>query len=198
MHDIRAIRDNPGQYDTNWARRGLSAQSPAILKLDEEVRGVKTELQKLQSERNEKSGQIGKIKKEGGNADAIMAEVAALKDKMTALEAKESEVGEKLNVLLSSIPNQLADDVPDGKDESANKEVRKSGEPSRSSNAAKDHADIGTALGMMDFETAAKMSGSRFTILNAGLARLERALAQFFLDTHTQEHGYTEVRRRCW
>jgi seryl-tRNA synthetase len=193
MHDIRAIRENPGQYDANWARRGLSAQSPAILKLDEEVRGVKTELQKLQSERNEKSGQIGKIKKEGGNADAIMAEVAALKDKMTALEAKESEVGEKLNVLLSSIPNQLADDVPAGKDESANKEMRKSGEPKKGSNAAKDHADIGLGLGMMDFETAAKMSGSRFTILNAGLARLERALAQFFLDTHTQEHGYTEV-----
>ncbi|MCE7887903.1 MAG: serine--tRNA ligase [Alphaproteobacteria bacterium PRO2] len=198
MHDIRAIRDNPGQYDKNWARRGLSAQSPAILKLDEEVRSVKTELQKLQSERNEKSGQIGKIKKEGGNADAIMAEVAAIKDKMTALEAKENEVAEKLNSLLSSIPNQLADDVPDGKDESANKEVRKSGDPASlpagaSQGKAVDHAEIGLALGMMDFETAAKMSGSRFTILNGGLARLERALAQFFLDTHTQEHGYTEV-----
>jgi seryl-tRNA synthetase len=193
MHDIRAIRENPAAFDKAMGRRGLSAQSPAILKLDEDVRGVKTELQKLQSERNEKSGQIGKIKKEGGNADAIMAEVAALKDKMTALEDKERVVGEQLTQVLSSIPNILADDVPDGKDESANKEVRKNGAPKTGNNAAKDHADIGVALGMMDFETAAKMSGSRFTILNAGLATMERALAQFFLDTHTREHGYTEV-----
>ena len=193
MHDIRAIRDNPGAFDKAMGRRGLSAQSPAILKLDEEVRGVKTELQKLQSERNEKSGQIGKIKKEGGNADAIMAEVARIKDKIIMLEEKERVVGEQLGQILSSIPNILADDVPDGKDESANKEVRKNGAPKTGNNAAKDHADIGLGLGMMDFETAAKLSGSRFTILNAGLATMERALAQFFLDTHTREHGYMEV-----
>lgn len=193
MHDIRAIRENPAAFDKAMGRRGLSAQSPAILKLDEEVRAVKTGLQKLQSERNEKSGQIGKIKKEGGNADAIMAEVAALKDKMTALEEKERVVGEQLTQVLSSIPNILADDVPDGKDESANKEVRKNGAAKTGNNAAKDHADIGVALGMMDFETAAKMSGSRFTILSGGIATMERALAQFFLDTHTREHGYTEI-----
>ncbi len=193
MHDIRAIRENPAAFDKAMGRRGLSAQSPAILKLDEEVRAVKTELQKLQSERNEKSGQIGKIKREGGNADAIMAEVAALKDKMTALEDKERVVGEQLTQVLSSIPNILADDVPDGKDESSNKEVRKNGAPKTGNNAAKDHADIGVALGMMDFETAAKMSGSRFTMLSGGIATMERALAQFFLDTHTREHGYTEV-----
>lgn len=193
MHDIRAIRENPAAFDKAMGRRGLSAQSPAILKLDEEVRGVKTELQKLQSERNEKSGQIGKIKKEGGNADAIMAEVARIKDKIIMLEEKERVVGEQLGQILSSIPNILADDVPDGKDESANKEVRKNGAPKTGNNAAKDHADIGLGLGMMDFETAAKLSGSRFTILNAGLATMERALAQFFLDTHTREHGYMEV-----
>lgn len=193
MHDIRAIRENPAAFDKAMGRRGLSAQSPAILKLDEEVRAVKTGLQKLQSERNEKSGQIGKIKKEGGNADAIMAEVAALKDRMTALEEKERVVGEQLTQVLSSIPNILADDVPDGKDESANKEVRKNGAPKTGNNAAKDHADIGVALGMMDFETAAKMSGSRFTMLSGGIATMERALAQFFLDTHTREHGYTEI-----
>ncbi len=193
MHDIRAIRENPAAFDKAMGRRGLSAQSPAILKLDEEVRAVKTELQKLQSERNEKSGQIGKIKREGGNADAIMAEVAALKDKMTALEDKERVVGEQLTQVLSSIPNILADDVPDGKDESANKEVRKNGAPKTGNNGAKDHADIGVALGMMDFETAAKMSGSRFTMLSGGIATMERALAQFFLDTHTREHGYTEI-----
>ena len=193
MHDIRAIRENPAAFDKAMGRRGLSAQSPAILKLDEEVRAVKTELQKLQSERNEKSGQIGKIKREGGNADAIMAEVAALKDKMTALEDKERVVGEQLTQVLSSIPNILADDVPDGKDESSNKEVRKNGAPKTGNNAAKDHADIGVALGMMDFETAAKMSGSRFTMLSGGIATMERALAQFFLDTHTREHGYTEI-----
>lgn len=191
MHDLKALRDNPQAFDSNWARRGLSAQTPAILKLDEERRAVQTELQKLQSERNDKSAQIGKIKKEGGDAAAIMDAVAAIKTRMGELEEKEKAVAESLNQILSSLPNMLASDVPEGKDEKANVEVRRFGEVKVKKGP--DHAEIGEKLGMMDFETAAKISGSRFTILSGGLARLERALAQFMLDTHTGEHGYTEV-----
>lgn len=191
MHDIRAIREEPDVYDRNWARRGLPKQSDDILKMDEERRAVQTELQKAQAQRNEKSKEIGAIKSKGGDAKAIMDEVAALKTRMGELEERERTLGAELDMHLSSIPNLLADDVPNGKDESANKEVRTWGTPRK--DKVPDHADIGAALGMMDFETAAKISGSRFVFLSAGLARLERALAQFFLDTHTGEHGYTEV-----
>lgn len=191
MHDIKAIRDNPAEFDRNWARRGIAGQTPALLKMDEERRAVQTELQKLQSERNEKSQKIGEIKKAKGDAAAIMDEVAALKVRMGELEERERTLADSLNLHLSSLPNQLATDVPDGTDEKGNKEVRKVGEIKVKSSP--DHSEIGLKLGMMDFETAAKMSGSRFTILSGGLARLERAIAQFFLDTHTQEHGYTEV-----
>lgn len=192
MHDIKAIRENPAKYDANWARRGLPAQTPAILRMDEERRAAQTELQTLQNERNAKSAAIGEIKKAKGDATAIMNEVNALKTRMSELEEREKTLAESLNQHLSSIPNLLADDVPEGKDEKANKEVRKHGEQKKV-NAPRDHADIGEGLGMMDFETAAKMSGSRFVILSSGIARLERALAQFMLDTHTQEHGYTEI-----
>ncbi|MGB4106326.1 MAG: serine--tRNA ligase [Alphaproteobacteria bacterium] len=193
MHDIRAIRENPAAFDKAMGRRGLSAQSPAILKLDEERRALLTELQTSQARRNEESQKIGEIKKAGGDAKEQMEKVTLMKELMAAMEEKEKVVAEKLNQILSTLPNILADDVPDGKDESANKEVRKNGAPKTGNNAAKDHADIGVALGMMDFETAAKMSGSRFTMLSGGIATMERALAQFFLDTHTREHGYTEI-----
>ncbi len=193
MHDIRAIRDNPQAFDKAMARRNLPAQSPAILKLDAERRALQTELQTLQNERNEKSGQIGKIKKEGGDAAAIMNHVAAIKAQMTELETKEATLAEALNQHLASLPNILAAEVPPGRDETANVEVRKQGAPGTGGNGARDHVDIGEGLGMMDFETAVKLSGSRFVVLNSGLARMERALAQFFLDTHTQENGYTEI-----
>jgi seryl-tRNA synthetase len=192
MHDIKYIRENPEKFDKAMARRKLPKQTPDILKLDEERRKVQTELQKLQSERNEKSQKIGEIKKAKGDAQDLMDEVAGLKERMGDLTLEEQQIAEELNELLSTLPNILADDVPDGADEKSNVEVRKQGEPKRV-NDVKDHADIGEKLGMMDFETAAKLSGSRFVILEKGLARLERALAQFFLDTHTQEHGYTEV-----
>ena len=191
MHDIRAIREEPDVYDRNWARRGLPGQADAILKMDEARRAVQTELQKVQAQRNEKSKEIGAIKSKGGDAKAIMDEVASLKARMSELEERERTLGTELDLHLSSIPNLLADDVPNGKDESANKELRTWGTPRK--DKVPDHADIGAGLGMMDFETAAKISGSRFVFLSAGLARLERALAQFFLDTHTGEHGYTEV-----
>lgn len=193
MHDLRALRDDPKAFDANWARRGLAPQTPAILKMDEERRGLQTELQQLQQARNEKSKQIGQVKAQGGDAQAVMDEVAALKTRMTELEGLEARIAEELNTQLASLPNMLADDVPDGKSEDDNKEVRKHGEPRRLNAPSPDHVAIGEGLGMMDFETAAKMSGSRFVIMQSGLARLERALAQFMLDTHTGEHGYTEV-----
>lgn len=191
MFDIRYIRENPEEFDKAMARRGLEAQSAALLTLDEERRAVQTDLQEVQAERNDKSKQIGEIKKSGGDAQAIMDEVAALKDKMAALEERERTVAESLNQHLAGLPNIMAADVPDGADEEDNKEIRKWGEIKHQSGP--DHAEIGEALGMMDFETAAKMSGARFTLLSGLLARLERALAQFMLDLHTGEHGYTET-----
>lgn len=191
MFDIRAIRKEPDFFDKGWARRGLDAQTPAILKLDEDRRSVQTSLQELQAKRNEESKKIGQIKKEGGDAQAQMDAVAAIKDQMGDLEDKERALADELKDLLSGLPNIMSDDVPDGEDEDDNQEVHKWGEIK--SLKGPDHAEIGEALGMMDFETAAKMSGARFTILSGGLARLERALAQFFLDTHVSDHGYTEV-----
>lgn len=192
MHDLKAIRDEPGAYDANWARRGLSPQTPAILSLDEKRRAFQTRLQELQARRNEASKEIGKIKAAKGNADALMAQVAGLKDEMAALEEREAEVAAALDEILSTLPNLLDPETPDGPDEAHNVEVRRVGEPPRR-NESPDHAAIGEALGLMDFETAAKIAGARFTLLRGPLARLERALAQFMLDTHTMEHGYTEV-----
>jgi seryl-tRNA synthetase len=193
MHDLKEIRSNPQVFDAAMARRGLPAQTPAILALDEKRRAAQTQLQTLQSERNEKSKLIGQLKAKKENADAAMAEVAALKDKMTALEADEKKLGDELTDLLSVLPNVQSKDIPDGKDEHDNKEIRKVGEIPRRNTRGLDHVAIGEALGMMDFDTAAKISGARFVMMTGGLARLERALAQFMLDTHTQQHGYTEV-----
>jgi seryl-tRNA synthetase len=191
MFDIRAIRGNPQEFDAGLARRGLEPQSPRILSLDEQRRSVQTGLQTLQSARNEKSKQIGDVKKAGGDASAVMAEVAAMKDRMAALELEEKALAVQLHTALSSLPNMLDSDVPDGKDETQNREVRQWGTPKEAKTP--EHFDIGEKLGQMDFETAAKMSGSRFVLLSGALARMERALAQFMLDTHTGEHGYTEV-----
>jgi len=193
MFDLKYIRENAKDFDAAMARRGLSAQSPAILKLDEARRAVQTELQVLQAERNEKSKEIGEIKKTGGDAQAAMDAVTALKDKMGVLEEKDRTLGEELKDILSSLPNIQKADVPDGKDENDNVEVKRWGTPTVAKEDAKEHWEIGEALGMMDFETAAKLSGSRFTLLSGKLARLERALAQFMLDTQTEKNGYTEV-----
>lgn len=191
MHDLRAIRENPAAFDAAMKRRKLEPQSPAILAMDEERRAIQTELQKLQAERNEKSKEIGEIKKSGGDAQAAMDHVAAIKSDMSVLEEKEKTIAESLNQHLAGLPNILFDDVADGKDENDNVEVRRVGEPKKIKTP--DHSDIGNALGMMDFETAAKLSGSRFVLMHSELARLERALGQFMLDTHTRENGYTEV-----
>ncbi|MEM7650554.1 MAG: hypothetical protein AAF204_00540, partial [Pseudomonadota bacterium] len=190
MHDIKFIRDHADDFDAAMARRGLGGQSADILKLDEEHRGVQTELQELQAKRNEESQKIGEIKKSGGDAQAQMDAVAKIKEQMGELEERERTLANSVNQHLAGLPNIMADDVPDGEDEAENKELRTWGDIKVKSGP--DHGEIGEKLEMMDFETAAKMSGSRFTLLSGGLARLERAIAQFFLDTHTQEHGYTE------
>ena len=191
MFDIRAIRKEPEFFDKGWARRGLEPQTPEILKIDEQLRSVQTSVQELQAKRNEESKKIGQIKKDGGDAQAQMDAVAAIKDQMGALEDQERELAEKLKDVLSGLPNLMSDEVPDGADEDDNKEIHKWGEIK--SQKGPDHVEIGEALGMMDFETAAKISGARFVLLSGPLARMERALAQFFLDIHTGEHGYTET-----
>ena len=192
MFDLRHIREAPEHYDSGWKRRGLGAQTPKIIELDEKRRALMTESQELQSKRNEASKEIGAIKSRGGDAAAQMAKVAEYKERITKLEEEEKKLSSELNLFLSHLPNIPESSVPDGTDEKGNKKVREHGDPKRL-NSAKDHVDIGASLGGMDFETAVKMSGTRFVLLKSGVARLERALAQFMLDVHTGEHGYTEM-----
>lgn len=200
MHDIKWIRENPDAFDAAMNRRGLEGLSGKLLAIDERKRGLQTKLQELQAERNQKSKLIGEAKKNGEDAQLIMDEVAKIKDEMTAIEAEMEK--DALSDELMRIPNILDAEVPEGTDESGNQEVRRHGEPKKFSFEAKQHFELGEALGMMDFETAAKMSGSRFVLLSGPLARLERALAQFMLDLHSspidfaaQPHlgGYEEI-----
>jgi seryl-tRNA synthetase len=163
-----------------------------ILELDARRRAAQTTLQELQARRNEASKEIGKAKREGRDADALMAEVAGLKDRIQQTEEEERATGATLDGFLVSLPNLPAADVPDGPDETANVELRRIGEPPRI-NTALEHFDLGEKLGMMDFAAGAKLSGARFTVLRGKLARLERALGQFMLDLHVTEHGFTEV-----
>ena len=195
MFDLKFIRENPDIFDAALARRGEEAQSASILSMDTEHRAILTEAQNAQARRNEASKLIGRAKGQGNEEEAqsLMAEVSELKGKIAELEEKERTVGEKLNTLLMSLPNAIYDDVPDGEDEEDNEEVRTFGTPRSFNFEPKEHFDLGEALGGMDFERAAKLSGSRFVILKGEVARLERALGQFMIDLHTREHGYTET-----
>jgi seryl-tRNA synthetase len=193
MHDLKWIRENPAAFDAGLARKGLEARSAEILALDTERRAVQTRVQELQARRNEASKQIGILKKQGQDASAVMEEVAKLKEEVPALEAQDRDLGERLDAILAALPNIPAADVPDGPDEDHNVELRKWGTPRAFDFEPKEHDALGEALGLMDFDSAAKLSGARFVVLKGKLARLERALAQFMLDTQTEEHGYTEV-----
>jgi seryl-tRNA synthetase len=193
MFDIRWIREHPEALDRGLARRGLPPASGAILALDARRRQAQTRLQEAQSKRNALSRQVGQAKSQGQDAEPLMAEVAALKDAMQASEAEEQAAAAELDALLSRLPNLPAEDVPDGADESANAELRRCGEPPAFNFAARQHFELGEALGLMDFARAAKLSGARFVVLSGELARLERALAAFMLDLHTREFGYREV-----
>ena len=194
MHDIRFIRENPAAFDAGLALRGLTAQSAEILSLDERSRAIKTELQQGQARRNELSKAIGQAMaaKDVAQADALKAEVAALKDCMPALENDDRALDEQLQTLLAALPNLPASDVPQGADEADNVEVAKWGVPRDFAFAPQDHADFGPALGL-DFEGAAALSGARFAALRGQMARLHRALAQFMLDRQTSDNGYEEV-----
>ena len=194
MHDIKAIRENPDAYDRAWGLKGLAPQTPAILSLDADLRAAQTAGQIAQARRNEASKQIGQAKaqKDEARAQALMSEVEQLKAELTRQGDAETKAKQALDAILAALPNLPADDVPPGVDEHGNVEVRKIGTP-RGINAPRDHVELGEALGGMDFEAAAKMSGARFVVLKGQVARLERALGQFMLDLQTTEHGYTEV-----
>lgn len=194
MHDIRLIRENPAAFDAALGRRGLEPLSANILALDEKSRAIKTEWQQAQARRNEASKAIGQAMaaKDVATADALKTEVAALKERMPALEAEERSVGELLTALLAAIPNLPASDVPDGADEADNVELSRWGTPRDFDFAPQDHADFGSSLGL-DFEGGAALSGARFTALRGQMARLHRALAQFMLDMQTATHGYEET-----
>ncbi|MBW7849270.1 MAG: serine--tRNA ligase [Rhodospirillales bacterium] len=193
MFDIRSIRENPEAFDQGLRRRGLAAQSVHLLELDSGRRSLLTELQQLQSRRNDASREIGGARKAGRDASGLMEEVAAIKDRMAAIESRERELAAGLEAMLAAIPNLPAADVPDGRDERDNVELRRVGEVRTFDFTPRQHDEIGAELGMMDFERAAKLSGARFVILTGALARLERALASFMLDLQTREHGYIET-----
>ena len=194
MHDIKAIRDNPDLYEQAWSAKGRSGVAAEALALDTTLRAAQTALQEAQSRRNDLSKQIGQAKgrKDEAEATRLMAEVETLKGDLETQGQVERETGEALRDLLAGLPNLPAPDVPAGADENDNQEVRRWGEPFAIA-SPKDHVDLGETLGLMDFEAAARMSGSRFVVLKGQLARLERALGQFMLDLQTREHGYLEV-----
>jgi seryl-tRNA synthetase len=195
MHDIRWIRENPEAFDRGLTRRGLPPQSAELIALDEKRRAAILKAEQAQARRNAASKEIGAAKKnkDEAAAQALMAEVAALKDTMPALEAEEKKYSAELNTVLAAIPNLPGDDVPTGKDETENVEHHHFGAKRNYPFAPKQHFELGEELGQMDFETAAKLSGARFVVLKSGLARMERAIGQFFVDVHTSEHGYTEI-----
>ena len=193
MHDLRFIRDNPKKFDAELKRRGVEGVSSRILELDNLRRLAQTAFQEKQERRNTLSRKIGMVKKEGGDADILMAEVQELKDGISTHEAEERDYAAALQTLLQEIPNIAAPDVPDGESEKENVEVRVVGEKTKIQGVVKEHFDLGEGLGQMDFNAGAKLSGARFVVLKGGLARMERALANFMLDLHTEQFGYQEI-----
>src|SRR5580700_1776584 len=193
MHDIRAIRANAAAFDAALARRGLSSASAEILARDTERRSAQTALQEKQARRNALAREIGQGKRTGADTSALETEATALRSEMEALEKQAAETETAITRLLEVLPNTLDPDVPDGLDEAANVVLAQHGEPRDLGFQPLPHWDLGEALGMMDFATAAKLAGARFTILRGPLARLERALGQFMLDLHTGQHGYVET-----
>jgi seryl-tRNA synthetase len=195
MYDIKWIRENPQSFDKSRARRGLEPLSEALLALDDERRAAIGKLQAAQERRNAASKEIGAAMqaKDAAKAEALKAEVAKIKEEWPQMEAAERDSKAALDKALSEIPNAPLDTVPEGKDEHDNVEELRWGEPKKFDFTPKEHFEIGEGLGLMDFEAATKLSGARFVVNKGQIARLERALAQFMLDLHTDEHGYQEV-----
>jgi seryl-tRNA synthetase len=192
MHDLKLWRDHPDALDAALRRRKIAPMAHVLLERERELRALQTELQEQQARRNAISKEIGRIRAQGGDATAAIAEVGSLKDAVqTGEERLRARIAE-LDAELAGIPNFLAEEVPDGADEDANVLIRRWGEPRAPDFTPKEHDDLGAALGM-DFARAAKLSGARFVALYGQLARLERAIASFMLDIQTKEHGYTEV-----
>ena len=194
MFDIKKIRDNPKDFDTNLAKRGLNPNSDLLIKIDEENRTAIANAQSLQEERNSKSKLIGEYASSGNvdEANKLKEEVSSLKSKLHDLENRQKEIAERLKLELSILPNLPDEDVPVG-DEECNQEIKTSGEKKEFDFEVKEHFDLGENLGLMDFEKASKISGARFVIQQGSLARLERAIANFMLDLHTTEFDYQEV-----
>jgi seryl-tRNA synthetase len=195
MHDIKSIRDNPQGFDAALARRGLAPMSSQLLAIDERRRAAIQSSELAQARRNAASKEIGEARKtkDEARAAALMEEVAKLKTTMPELEAAAKQADEELARELAAIPNLPSAEAPDGKDEHDNVQRHVFGARRNYAFTPKLHDDLGTSLGYMDFEAAAKLSGARFVVLKKGLARLERAIGQFMLDLHTNEHGYTEI-----
>lgn len=198
MHDIKAIRKDPHAFDKAMIKRGLGAVSEEILTRDKQVRGEKTSMQELQQQSNEYAKKIGELKSKGLDASEFLEKSKEVKAKLAELKNQQADEladisTELVDELLCTLPNILADDVPEGDGEDDNVEVRRFGEKPEFNFAPKEHFEIGENLGLMNFEQTAKISGSRFVTLKGGLAKMERALANFMLDIHTKEFGYTEM-----
>ena len=193
MLDINTLRADVQAVAARLADRGYTFDVAQFEALEAERKNIQTETQELQARRNALSKQIGQLKAKKEDASALMAEVNAQADQLKSLEAKLEDVQQRLNDFLLNVPNVPHDSVPAGRDADANQEARRVGEPRKLDFSAKDHVDIGEGLGLIDFETATKIARARFVLMKGGLARLHRGLAQFMLDVHTQEHGYTEV-----
>jgi seryl-tRNA synthetase len=193
MHDHKAIRDDPEGFDRALARRGLEPVAASLLELDRERREALTRAQEIQARRNKLAKEVGEAKRKGAGATTLMAEAERGKVEQAEAESRAAALGEELGRRLAEIPNLPAPEVPDGRDESGNREIRRVGAPRNFGFQLKPHDEIGEGLGLMDFARAAKISGARFVVLKGDLARLDRALAQFMLDLHTGEFGYTEI-----
>ena len=193
MHDIRAVRADPAGFDAALARRGLAPMAAQVLAQDQRRRAAQQALQERQARRNALSKEIGAAKRAGGDTAALEAEAVRLREEMAALEAEASAADAAQTALLETLPNVLDADVPEGADETANVVLHQHGGIPRFDFAPRQHFEIGEALGLMDFAAAAKLAGSRFVLLKGALARLERALGQWMVALHTEEHGYVEV-----
>lgn len=193
MHDIRAIRTDAAAFDAALIRRGMQPMSSDIMVRDAERRAAQTALQEKQARRNALAREIGQGKRTGADTATLEAEATTLRGEMEALETRAADLDAAIKGVLESLPNILDPEVPDGPDETANKVLSQFGEPRDLNFMPRQHFELGEALGMMDFATAAKLAGARFTVLRGPLARLERALGQFMLDIHTRHHGYTEM-----
>ncbi|MCI0506881.1 MAG: serine--tRNA ligase [Gammaproteobacteria bacterium] len=193
MLDPKLIRNELDYVAAQLARRGFKLDVAAISTLEDQRKAIQVETQQLQNERNKSSKAIGQAKAKGEDVQPLLDAVANLGGKLKAGEERLEQIQNQLNEILLGIPNIPQADVPDGRDENSNVEVRRWGEPPRFDFTVKDHVDLGDGLGYLNFDTAVKITGSRFSVMSGPVARLHRALAQFMLDTHTREHGYTEV-----